>query len=58
MNKSLQLSLCDMQGKLFELSSNLGYDSISFIKTFMQSEIAKKLDSDFNHLQWEQLDNK
>ena len=52
MNKSLQLSLCDMQGQLFELSSNLGYDSISFIKTFMQSEIAKKLDSDFNHLQW------
>lgn len=52
MNKNLQLSLCDMQGQLFELSSDLGYDSISFIKTFMESNIAKKLDSDFNHLQW------
>ena len=52
MDKSLQLALCDMQGQLFELSKDLGYDSESFIKAFMQSDIAHDLDSDFNHLQW------
>ena len=52
MDKSLQLALADMQGQLFELSKDLGYDSESFIKAFMQSEIAKDLDSEFNHLQW------
>lgn len=52
MNKSLQLALCDMQGQLFARSKDLGYDSEKFIKAFMQSHIAKSLDSDFNHLQW------
>ena len=52
MDKSLQLALADMQGQLFELSKDMGYDSESFIKAFMQSEIAKDLDSEFNHLQW------
>ena len=52
MDKSLQLALADMQGQLFELSKDLGYDSESFIKAFMQSDIAKDLDSEFNHLQW------
>ena len=52
MDKSLQLALADMQGQLFELSKDLGYDSESFIKAFMQSDIAKDLESEFNHLQW------
>lgn len=52
MDKKLQLALCDMQGQLFEMSKAAGYDSESFIKAFMQSDIAKDLDSDFNHLQW------
>ena len=52
MDKSLQLALADMQGQLFELSKDMGYDSESFIKAFMQSDIAKDLDSEFNHLQW------
>ena len=52
MDKSLQLALADMQGQLFELSKDLGDDSESFIKAFMQSDIAKDLDSEFNHLQW------
>ena len=52
MDKKLQLALSDMQGQLFEMSKATGYDSESFIKAFMQSDIAKDLDSDFNHLQW------
>ena len=40
---SLQLQLCDIQGRLFELSGKKGYDSISFIKTFMLSHVAKGL---------------
>jgi hypothetical protein len=48
----LEDSLSDMQGKLFESSSDRGYDSQSFIKAFMTSDIAKRLDSEFNHLQW------
>ena len=48
----LQLKLCDIQGRLFELSGEKGYNSISFIKTFMLSDVAKGLDSKFNRLQW------
>ena len=48
----LQLKLCDIQGRLFEFSGEKGYNSISFIKTFMLSDVAKGLDSKFNRLQW------
>ena len=48
----LQLKLCDIQGRLFELSGEKGYNSIGFIKTFMLSDVAKGLDSKFNRLQW------
>jgi hypothetical protein len=48
----LQLKLCDIQGRLFELSGEKGYNSIAFIKTFMLSDVAKGLDSKFNRLQW------
>lgn len=52
MTQSLKLALSDMQGQLFELSKEKGYDSEKFIKTFMLSDVALDLDSDFNHLQW------
>ena len=52
MTQSLQLTLSDMQGQLFELSKEKYLDSEKFIKAFMLSEIAADLDSDFNHVQW------
>ncbi len=48
----LQLKMCDIQGRLFELSGEKGYSSAQFIKAFMASEVAKGLDSKFNRLQW------
>ena len=48
----LQLKMCDIQGRLFELSGVKGYDSIPFIKAFMTGDIAKGLDSKFNRMQW------
>ena len=48
----LQLKMCDIQGRLFELSGMNGYDSVTFIKAFMMSEVAKGLDSKFNRMQW------
>lgn len=52
MNKSLQLALCDTQGKLFELSGTVGYESESFAKAFMTTDVAADMDKDFNHIQW------
>ena len=48
----LEFKLCDIQGRLFELSGKKGYDSATFIKAFMTSEVAKGLDSKFNRMQW------
>lgn len=52
MNKSLELAICDMQGQLFQLSSNSGYASETFIKTFMTSTVSEDLDKEFHHFQW------
>ena len=52
MCKSLQLTLCDTQGQLFELAAERGYSSEAFIKAFMTSETAKALDSRYNRMQW------
>lgn len=52
MNKSLMLTLCDTQGKLFELSGERGYCSESFIKAFMTTNISRDMDMDFHHIQW------
>lgn len=52
MNDGLQSALSDMQGQLFELSVKKGLDSEVFIKAFMLSDIARDLDSKFNHMQW------
>jgi len=48
----LQLKLCDIQGRLFELSADKNYGSAVFIKKFMTSSIAKALDSTYNRMQW------
>ena len=49
----LQLKLCDIQGRLFELSADNSYESSTFIKVFMTSDVAKALDSTYNRMQWE-----
>ncbi len=48
----LQLKMCDVQGRLFELSADRNLGSSAFIKAFMNSSVAKGLDSKFNHMQW------
>ena len=48
----IQLKLCDIQGRLFELSVDRQLGSAGFIKTFMNSETAKALDSTYNRMQW------
>ena len=47
----LQLKLCDIQGRLFELSAEKKFNSADFIKTFMTSDTAKELDSTYNRMQ-------
>jgi len=49
---SLQIKICDIQGRLFESSFDEGLDSEIFIKCFMNSDIAAGLDSKYNRLQW------
>ena len=49
---AIQLKLCDIQGRLFELSVDRQLASAGFIKTFMNSETAKALDSTYNRMQW------
>lgn len=49
---ALKSKLCDIQGRLFELSNENGYDSSDFVKQFMNSELAKNLDSEYNRMQW------
>lgn len=49
---ALQLKLCDIQGRLFELFADAKYDAESLVKTFMCGELAKDLDSEYNRMQW------
>lgn len=48
----LQLKLCDIQGRLFELSGEQNLPSAAFIRAFMTSETARELDSRYNRAQW------
>jgi hypothetical protein len=48
----IELKLCDIQGRLFELSAEKKYNSAEFIKTFMKSDTVKALDSSYNRMQW------
>lgn len=52
MMDELQLKLCDIQGRMFELSARKKYDSAAFVKAFMMSDTAKELDSGYNRMQW------
>ncbi len=47
-----QLKMCDIQGRLFELSGKAGYSSANFIKFFMNSVVAACLDRPYNRMQW------
>lgn len=47
-----QLKMCDIQGRLFELSADKEYGSANFAKVYMNSEVAKALDSTYNRMQW------
>lgn len=49
---ALELKLCDIQGRLFELFLSTEYDTESLVKAFMNSELAKNLDSEYNRMQW------
>lgn len=49
---SIELKLCDIQGRLFVLAGNSDYDSISFIDAFMSSSVADSLDESYNRMQW------
>ena len=49
---ALQIKLCDIQGRLFELSAEKKLPSAAFIKAFMTSDTAKELDSTYNRMQW------
>ena len=49
---ALELKLCDIQGRLFELFADAEYSAESLVKAFMTGEIAKNLDSEYNRFQW------
>ena len=49
---SIELQLCDIQGRLFKLSARRGISGAEFIKVFMKSATAKALDSTYNRMQW------
>ena len=49
---SIELQLCDIQGRLFKLSARRGINSAEFNKVFMKSVTAKALDSTYNRMQW------
>ena len=49
---SIELQLCDIQGRLFKLSAQRGISSVEFNKVFMKSATAKALDSTYNRMQW------
>jgi len=49
---SLQLQLCDIQGRLFELSLTKGYASENFITLYMKSKTAADYGLKYNRLQW------
>ncbi len=44
--------LCSIQGRLFELSIDKGYDSEKFIITYMKSSIANHFNSKYDSIQW------
>ena len=49
---ALELKICDIQGRLFELFLSTEYDAESLVKAFMNGKVAKNLDSEYNRMQW------
>lgn len=49
---SLQLKLCDIQGRLFALIAQCNFDAEQLVKQFMNGKLAKDLDSEYNRMQW------
>ena len=49
---TLTLTLCDVTGRLFELSVNKGLDSEDFIQKYMNSDVCAHFDMPFDHTQW------
>ena len=49
---SIELQLCDIQGRLFKLSAQREISSAEFVKVFMKLTTAKALDSKYNRMQW------
>lgn len=49
---SIKLKLCDIQGRLFTLSADQGYESRGFVSFFMNSAVARALDQKYNRMQW------
>ncbi len=50
--ENFERQLCDIQGRLFELSIKKEFVSDDFIEKFMNSETAANLDLDYDRLQW------
>lgn len=50
--KVLEIDLCEMQGRFFELAARSGYQMRRFVPAFMQSEVARRLDSPYSRYQW------
>ena len=48
----MERKLCDVQGRLFELAVEEGYEPSSFASEFMSSKVAEGLDQVFCHYQW------
>jgi hypothetical protein len=49
---SYERQLCDIQGRLFELSHRSGLESSAFVKAFMNSQTCAFLDMPYDRLQW------
>lgn len=49
---TLELKLCDIQGRLFELSVAQKLSSATFAEAFMRSRVAVNLDDTYNRMQW------
>jgi hypothetical protein len=52
MLNSFERQLCDIQGRLFELSLKKGLDSNDFINKFMTSKTCEFFDMPYDRLQW------
>jgi hypothetical protein len=52
MLSELQLQLCDIQGRLFELSLTKNLDSANFITLYMKSRTAADYGLKYNRFQW------